>query len=198
MFLPLPYAELPSPSHQTLTGIAAEFQPQLEMFRLRLLSGMDQFVSTSHPLAKFELARNLGACIPEDPGIVQVLTPLLESQQQDVLAHSSRDSRVAILEAVWTPSHEQDDLSAAEITKRVNAILRSRGANQEYDVREIGWRLRHMSLSTRSNGKRKLLRFSDDVRWRTHRCIREFRLDLPFKKDCSDCQAMQATGTKPI
>lgn len=198
MFLTLPYTELHSLSHQTFTGIAAEFQPQLEMFRLRLMSGVDPFISTSHPLAKFELARNLGACIPEDPGIVQVLTPLLESQQQDVLAQHLRDPRVAILEAVWIPSHELDELTVAEITRRVNALLRSRGESQDYNCKEIGWKLRNLYLRTSNRGNCKALRFSTAIRDRIHEGIREFRLQLPFKKDCPDCRAMQAAGDKVV
>jgi hypothetical protein len=101
MHLVLPRADLPTLSNDLLNNIAAEFQPQLEMFRLRLLSGMDPFVSPTHPLSRFDLARNLGACIPEDQGIIRILTPLLESHQQDVSAQRSRYPRVAIVEAVW-------------------------------------------------------------------------------------------------
>jgi hypothetical protein len=74
MHLMLPQAELPTLSNDSLKNIAAEFQPQLETFRLRLLSGVDPFVSPTHPLSSFDLARNLGACIPEDPEIVRILT----------------------------------------------------------------------------------------------------------------------------
>jgi hypothetical protein len=198
MFLTLPHVESAPLSGQILVKIAAETQPQLEMFRLRLLTGMDQFVSPSHPLSRFDLARKLGACIPEDAGIVQILTPMLESHQQEMLAQRSRDPRVVILEAVWSPSHEQDEMTAGEITKRVNAILRSRGENHEYNAKEIGWKLRNLNLCTSSNGKCKVLRFSGDIRDRIHRCIREFRLRMPFRKDCPDCQGLQATEGKSI
>ena len=77
-----------------------------------------------------------------------------------------------------------------------DAILRNRGANQEYNVREMGWKLRNLGLCTSSNGKSKVLRFSDDIRWGIHRCIREFRLELPFQKDCVDCQGLQVTEQK--
>jgi hypothetical protein len=44
--LMLPQSELPGLSDQALMAIANELQPQLEMFRLRLLSGMDHFCRT--------------------------------------------------------------------------------------------------------------------------------------------------------
>lgn len=196
MHLVLPRAELPALSNELLTRIAAEFQPQLEMFRLRHLSGVDPFMSATHPLAKFELARNLGACIPEDPGIIQLLTPLFESHQQDVSAQRSRDPRVAIVEVSWTPSHGQDEMTVGEITKRVNTILRSRGVTHEYSGKEIGWKLRDLSLRTTSNGKCKVLRFSREIRGIVHDYVQEFRLQLPFRKDCPDCQALQGTDKK--
>jgi hypothetical protein len=198
MHLVLAPTERPPLSDHLLTSIADEFQPWLEMFRLRLLTGIDQFASTSHPLSRFELARILGACIPEDPGVVQILTPLLQSREQDLLAQRSRDPRVAIQEAVWAPSHEREEMSVGEITKRVNAILRSRGVTYEFNVKEIGWKLRNLYLCTSSNGKCKVLRFSGEIRCRIHQCVQEFRLGLPFVKNCQDCQGLQATEKKPV
>ncbi len=197
MLLILPPTDSAPLTNQMLTNIAAEFQPQLEMFRLRRLSGADQFVSTRHPLSRFELVRNLGACVPEDPEIVRILTPLLESHQQDVLAQRSYDPRVAILEAIWAPSHDQDEITVGEVTKRTNAILRSRGATQDYNVKEIGWKLKNLNFRTSSNGKCKVLAFWT-IRSRIHDQVREFQLQLPFKENCKDCQAMQATKEKPI
>jgi hypothetical protein len=185
-------------NNQALANIAAEFQPQLLTFRLRHLSGVDQFVSTTHPLAKFELVRNLGACVSEDPEIVRILTPLLESHQQNLLAQKSRDPIVAVVEALWGPSHDQNQITVGEITKRVNAILRSRGVNQDLNVREIGWKLRNLNLCTTSNGQCKELRFTGDTRYGIHRCVRDFGLQLPLRKDCDDCQGLQAAEQKPV
>ena len=198
MFVILPHSELPSLSDQLLADIAAEFQPQLEMFRLRLLSGADPFVSKSHPLSKFELVRNLGACIPEDAEIVRVLTSLLQLHQEQLLARRSCDPWVASLQAVWTPSHKQKEMAVAEITTRVNATLRSLDDLYEYNVKEIGWKLRNLKLSTTSNGQRKVLRFSGENRSRIHQCFREFGLQLPFFDDCPDCKRLQATEVKPV
>ena len=198
MFLMAPPTDSAPLDNRALAKIADEFQPRLEMFRLHRLSGVDQFVSTTHPLAKFELVRNLGACVPKDPEIVRILTPLLESHQQDLLAQQSRNPSVAILEAIWTPSHDQNEMTVGEITKRVNTILRSRGVNQDYNVREVGWKLRNLYLPTTSNGKCKVLRFSAENCYRIHRCVRDFGLQLPLGKDCDDCQGLLATERKPV
>jgi hypothetical protein len=197
MVIMLPDSESPPLRQAALMSIADELQPQLEMFRLRRLSGMDQFVSPTHPLSRFELARNLGPCIPEDPGIVRVLTPLLESHEQNIAAQRSCDPEVAILEAIWTPSHEREEMAVGEIAKRANAILRSRGVTHEYSVREIGWKLRALSMHTTSNGRHKVLRFSVAVRTRLHDYVRKPGPQLPFREDCADCQALQATDKKP-
>jgi hypothetical protein len=198
MFLILPQAELPPVNDAQLADIAAEFQPKLEMFRLRLLSGADPFVPPSHPLAKFQLARNLGACVPQDTEVVRLLTSLMELHQQDLSAQRFCDPWMAILQAIWTPSHEQREMSVGEITDRVNALLQSLGDIYEYNSKEIGWKLRNLQLSTSSNGKRKILRFSDENRRRIHQCFREWGLELPFFDNCVNCKELQTNEQKPV
>ena len=63
---------------------------------------------------------------------------------------------------------------------------------------EIGWKLRNLNLRTSSNGKHKVLAFWSTTRSRIHDQAREFRLQLPFRENCKDCQALQATKEKPI
>jgi hypothetical protein len=189
MFLMLPHSEFAPVSNRMLADITAEFQPKFEMWRLRLLSGKDQFVSTSHPLARFGLARTLGACIPEDPRIVEVLTPLLESHQQDLLAQRSRDPKVGIVEAIWVPAHRPGKMSTTEISERVNALLASRGEIRQYSSWEIGWMLKKLRLHTRRSRDHKALEFSSEIRQRVHQLAREFELQLPQMSDCTDCKA---------
>jgi len=198
MPLVLPHAEFPPLSDSELADLAAEFQPKLQMFRLRLLSAAERFVATSHPLARFELVRHLGLCIPEDGEIARVLTPLLELHQQELTGWGTRDPGVASLKSVWTPSHQQKEMSVGEITARINAILRSLGEMYEYNTREIGRHLANLKLVTTSNGQRKVLRFSGDNRVRIHQCAREMGLQLPFFDDCPDCKRLQATEAKPV
>jgi hypothetical protein len=60
---------LPALTEQAEAQLAAEYQPQFLMFRLRNLSLMQQSGPGSCPpkLAGFELGGNLPACIAEDP-----------------------------------------------------------------------------------------------------------------------------------
>jgi hypothetical protein len=191
MLLELPLAETTPLSDQLLANIASAIQPQLELFRLRLLSGPGLFAPGTHPLSRFALARNLAVCIPEDEGIVRSLTPLLETHERMLLAERLRDPRVAILQAVWAPSHKQKEMPVGEITNRVNAILQSLSNSFEFNSKEIGWKLRSLNLSTNSDGKRKILRFSGENRLRIHQLLREYHLDLPFLGDCADCRELQ-------
>ena len=197
MHLVLPRADFPPLSAPLLANIA-ELQPQLEMYRMRLLTGMDKSVSKSQQLSKFELARNLGACIPEDSGIARLLTPLLESHQQDLLAKRTHDPKVAIVEAVWTPAHAPGKISTTEITKRVNALLASRGEILHYNSWEIGWILRKLKLHTRRNRENKVLQFSSEIRQRVHQLAQEFGLQLPTVKDCPACEAAKVIETKLV
>ena len=80
-------------------------------------------------------------------------------------------------------------MSTAEITKRVNALLRDRGETLRYNSNEIGWKLRNLELLSRHNGTRRALRFSRDIRLKIHRLATKFGLRLPLVADCDDCKA---------
>jgi hypothetical protein len=76
--------------------------------------------------------------------------------------------------------------------------MRSRGVNQEFNVKEVGWKLRNLNLPTTSNGNCKVLKFSSEVRYHIHKWMLEIRLQLPFKRDCLDCQGLQTTQEKRV
>jgi hypothetical protein len=196
--LPLicPPIEGPDLGDRLLAEIATEFQPQLQQYRLDLLHNRTEFVAKSSPRSL--IALDLFACVGGEPDIVQILTPLLQSREKELLERRSRDPRVAVLEGVWTPSHDCDEITVDEITNRVNAILRSRGVKEESNSRKIGWQLRNLNLRTSSNGRRKVLRFWSETRSRIHQNVRDLRLQLPFREDCVDCRALQATKDKPV
>ncbi len=176
----------------------AEFQPQLQAYRLDWLHHRAEHIAKSYGSSDSALARRLYACVQGEPGIVQMLKPMLESHEAQLMAQRSRDPRVAILEAIWSRSHAEAEMTVSEIMTRVNALLRSRGSNQDYNVREIGWKLRNLSLSTSSNGKCKSLRFSEEARWAIHKQVQQFQLKLPFYQECAYCRASQTTEKEPI
>ena len=191
MHLMPPPAEFPPLSSRLLEDIAAEFQPQLEMFRLRRLIGQETFATPSSPLSDRAFACNLYRCIPDDAGIVQSLTPLLESQQQEVLARRARNPQLAIITAVWVPAHKPGKMSVSEITDRVNAILFSAGEMYVLNCREIGWQLRKLRLWTHSTSSNRVLQFSTEIRQRLHQLGREFGLQLPTIQGCPECMEAQ-------
>jgi hypothetical protein len=198
MSITLPPVDAPDLEDNLLTSIMAEFQPQLQAYRLDWLHNRAEHIAKSYGSSNSALARRLYACVQGEPGIVQMLKPMLESHEAQLMAQRSRDPRVAILEALWSPSHAQGKLTVSEITTRVNALLRARGSNHDYNLREIGWKLRNLSLSTSSNGKCKALRFSEEARWAIHKQVQQFQLQLPFHPECTDCRARQTTEKEPI
>jgi hypothetical protein len=175
--------------------LAAKYQPQLLMFRLRNLSLMYQCDESSGQPALIEFAAggSLPPCIAEDPEIRKALTPLLEAHEQDLQASRALNPDVASVEAVWAPSHKTKEMSTAAITKRVNALLHERGETLRYNSKEIGWKLRKLRLLSRHNGKRRALRFTRDVRRQIHRLAAQFGLQLPKVANCADCDDCKGT-----
>jgi hypothetical protein len=198
MHLVLPPTEFPPLSDRLLASIAAEFQPKLEMYRLRRLNGNEKFARPSSGLSKVELARNLFACIPDDAGIVRILTPLLESHQQEILARRSRNPQVAIVKAVWVPAHAPGKMSISEVAKRANVLLRSDDEMYVYSPREVGWLLRQLRLQTHRTPNCKVLQFSSEIRRRVHELARELGVQLPTVQGCPDCKELQTIDQYPV
>ena len=198
MHLVLPPTEFPPLSDRLLASIAAEFQPQLEMYRLRRLNGKEKLTVPPSQLSKCELARNLFTCIPDDAGIVRILTPFLESHQQELLARRSRNPQVAIVKAVWIPAHEPGKMSVTDVAKRANALLRSDDEMYVYSPREVGWLLRKLRIQTHRTANCRIVQFSSVVRQRVHELARELGLQCAAVQGCPDCKELQAIDEYPV
>jgi hypothetical protein len=194
LFIALPPTcrEFASLSEVEEARLAAEYQPQLLLFRLRNLSLMNQSHGSSRPptFAGFAPGGSLPVCIAENPEIRKALTPLLEAHELDLRASRARDPHVASVESAWTPSHKTKEMSTDAITERVNALLHDRGETLRYNSKEIGWKLRSLGLLSRHNGKRKVVRFTREMRRQIHRLAAQFGLQLPRFADCEDCKGM--------
>jgi hypothetical protein len=190
--------ELAALTEQEEADLAAEYQPQFLMFRLRNLSSIHRSgAGLCQPkFAGFELRGNLLACIAEDPEIVKAWTPLLEAHEQELLTRRSRNPGVAAVETVWAPAHKQPEMSTEQITQRVDALLRKRGEILPYNSKQIGWKLRELGLDRQNNGKFKVVRFSREIRSRIHQLAAQFGLKLPKVPGCADCEAMQVVAEK--
>jgi hypothetical protein len=126
--------------------------------------------------------------LESEPAILRKVAPLLEEQQHQSLEHQELDPHRAIVESIWAPSHQTTEISMAELTKRVNAIVCSRGETIQFDSRSLGWKLRHLKLPRERNHKGKRLLFSREVRSRVHQLARHLELDLKDFPDCPDCK----------
>jgi hypothetical protein len=146
--------------------------------------------------AGFELGGNLPACIAEDHEIVEAMAPVLEARAQELLARRSLDPHVAIVEALWSAAHQEQEIAVKELTKRVNALLRSRGEISTCNTNQLGWKLRYLGLHSVHNGKRKVLRISRETRRRVHELAQQFALKLPKVPECADCENAQTVVPK--
>jgi hypothetical protein len=190
--------ELPALTEAEEAQLAAEYQPQFLMFRLRNLFSMRQSVLSSCPPRSpgFELGGNLPACIAEDHEIVEAMAPVLEARAQELLARRSLDPHVAIVEALWSAAHREKEIAVKELTTRVNALLRSRGEISTYNEMQLGWKLRELFLHRGHNGKGKVLRISRETRRRVHDLAQQFGLKLPKVPECADCENAQTIVPK--
>jgi hypothetical protein len=189
----LPTNELLALTEQDQAEIAAEFQPQFELYRLRRLQPTSQSVGVSCPpeFAASGLGRESFALLAGEPDGAKMLLPIIEHHRQAITARRSLDPLTAILEAIWGPAHAQKQISTTEVQKRVNALLRDHGESLEYTAREIGWKLAHLDLSRRRAAEGMVLRFSRELRRRIHELARQFGLTLPSVNGCADCSPVQ-------
>ena len=190
--------ELPALTEAEEAQLAAEYQPRFLLFRLRNLFSMRQSVlsSCSPRPSGFELGGNLPACIAEDHEIVEAMAPVLEARAQELLARRSLDPHVAIVEALWSGAHTEKEIAVKEITKRVNALLRSRGEISTCNEKQLGWKLRSLGLHRAHNGRGKVLRISRETRRRVHELAQQFALKLPKVPECADCENAQSIVPK--
>ncbi len=87
------------------------------------------------------LAQNLYACVQREPELIQAMTPLLSSQEQEAMTRRQLDPNMIIVEVLWDPAHQERKLSVKKITEYLNVRLRIRGEKYEYNEEEIGWKL---------------------------------------------------------
>lgn len=169
--------------------IANHFQSRLLMYRLHNLCRVRESRLAGGQLTSptSELARSLTACIQGEFDSVKIVSSLLERQEQDIMARRRCDVDVAVIEAIWAPSHEAREISVSKVTELTNALLRCRGETLVYRATEMGWRLKNLGIYRHRNGKGMVLRFSQQMRVRVHQLAQELGLMLPSIDGCEDC-----------
>ena len=101
------------------------------------------------------------------------------------------DPAVAIVEALWSPLHNEKEFPVKELATRVTALLRSRGEISTYNEKQLGWKLRNLGLNRHNNGKCKVLRIDREMRRRIHHLATQFGLELAKVPNCADCKDPQ-------
>src|SRR6266849_6623967 len=165
-----------------MTRIADEFQPRFQGFRLDWLSRWRKGCSSTGKLlfAGSELAQNLYACVQREPELIQAMTPLLSSQEQEAMARRQLDPNMVIVEVLGDPAHQERNLSVKKITEYLNVRLRTRGEKYEYNEEEIGRKLGQLGLKRHRNGSGMALKFSSENS-RLHQLARKSELNFPLR-----------------
>jgi hypothetical protein len=174
--------------------IANRLLPQLLMYRLRNFHKVRESCCHMRELRfpTSELAYNLTTCVQGEPDIVQAIAAVLQRQIQDAHGSRSCDVNMAILEAIWAPSHEDKEIAVSRITELTNALLRCRGEVLEYSAAEIGWKLRNLGLYRHRKGSGMVLRFSHEYSLIVHQLMHRFALSLSSEPDCPYCVPPEA------
>ena len=187
----LPAAErgLPILDEQVMMRIAHEFQARFQGFRLDRLSGTRKgcFSTGKLVFSGSVVAQNLFACVQREPELIQAVTPLLSSQEQETTARRMLDPNIVIVEVLWSPAHQERKLTVKKITEASNVLLRLRGEKYEYNEEEIGWKLEHLGLKRHRNGSGMVLNFSSENSRLLHQLARTSGINFPKWPGCSDC-----------
>jgi hypothetical protein len=180
---------LPRLTQHQQEEIAERYQPQLLMYRLQNFRRVLESRTAAHDSKSSNsgIARDLATCFQDEQNLLQAVTPLLQSQEQDAAARRGCDTNLVIIEVIWLPSHEAREISVSEITDLINALLRDRDSTLEYSAEEIGWRLRDLGFCRHRNGRGMVLQFSRENILRVHQLAQRFGLNLSAADGCADC-----------
>ncbi len=190
LWISLPSAATGLPlDQQALARLAQDLQAKFLAFRLDWLYKTREGGISDRGLsfAESELAQSLFACVRHEPGLIEIVTPLLSGLVEDVKVRRDLDPNLVVLEVLWEPAHQLPELSVRKITEYLNLKVRIRGGSYEYSAEEVGWILKGHGFDRPRNGSGKVLRFSGDSTRLLHRLVRRFGLDLPELPGCADC-----------
>jgi len=137
---------------RTGQDIARRFQPQMLSYRLQNASKVcnSAFDVPGLTMPMRELARILGACVPDDAKLQSELVELLRERDEEARFDSAHDLRVTVIEAVLFFFHEgrKSSVYVQEITDAANTILRNRGETLQLTARAVGDILRSINFQT--------------------------------------------------
>jgi len=178
--------------------IAREFQDKLLSYRVNYLNKVNASTFDAPHLAfpMRQVARCLGACVPDDPELQSALVAALEDRDKYIRVERSTSLEAVVIEALLSYLHDPErraSVHVGEITDRLNEILRGRGANRDLKPRRVGSILRALGFETRdidSAGRGMLL--VEAVNQSVHRLAWQFPVPSVRNgtEQCPLCQEM--------
>jgi len=175
--------------------IVEEFQPKLEMFRVRNYSLVRASVFDVPEISSGmrDLARCLGGAVASDAELQEQLRVLLREQDvQPGRADSAKELHSVVIEALLSCSHQpqKQRIGVAELTTTVNKILERRNEMFAMNPRAVGNILRALGFSTqRLTAIQRGIILLNSVRLRIHRLALKHKLLWAHSQsiDCAQC-----------
>jgi hypothetical protein len=138
--------------------IARDFQPKLLTYRF---TNYQKVLSSTFDAPQFmspirEIARNLGACTPDDPDLQQEAIKLFQARDVQIRSDGWVEVDTVIIETLLGLVHEAKlrSVYVGEIAEAASEILAGRGDKEELEARGVGDRLRLLHLVTEPRDSR--------------------------------------------
>src|SRR6266404_4059790 len=178
--------------------IVEEFQPKLEMFRLKNYSVVRESIFDVPEISSGarDLARCLGGAVASDTELQEQLRPLLKEQDaQPVYGDSAKELHWVVIEALLSCAHQSQKkhIGVAELTATTNRILEGRGELLVMNPRAVGNILRALGFSTqRLTAIQRGIILLNSVRLRIHQLASKYNLleSGSRSNDCAQCQQL--------
>ena len=190
LWISLPSAATGLPlDQQALARLAQDLQAKFLAFRLDWLYKTREGGISDGGLsfAESELAQSLFACVRHEPGLIEIVTPLLSGLVEDVKVRRDLDPNLVVLEVLWHPAHKLPNLGVQKIAEYLTVTLRTRGSRDEYSAERVGWILKKHGFVRDRNGPGRVVHFSGENTLLLHQLARNFGLGLPKVQDCPHC-----------
>ena len=142
--------QLPPLDNRAEGEIAEEFQARFLGYFLRNSSRVQipSFEVSQFSLPVQDLARVFGAAIVADGDLQQRILPLLSIQDEEIRADRASAFFSIVLEAILSFIHQGGwtKVRSNELAKKVSAIYKGRGFDEESSPESVGWAVRRLGI----------------------------------------------------
>jgi hypothetical protein len=192
-------AVLPIVDAATASELTDKFQSMLLTYRFTNIKRVSESRFDFPNLAAGTriLARLLGACIIDAPGIQQAVRSVVQNQEEHLEVQRWLDPRCIAIEALMFHCHKEveEKTYIGKITETAVAIFQGRGGAAP-KAREIGDLVRSLGFIPKRKTKGWEICLTDDVRQRIHKLARDFNVAAVCDgiNACKYCAAIDAAG----